>query len=54
MRADPVPELSPDKTPHERLMEFDKKVTVLPKTAVDKQEADWHARKRVKQGRKKR
>jgi hypothetical protein len=45
MRNDPAPDLSPDKTPHERFEELGKKLMAVPKSEVDKHEAKWQKRK---------
>jgi hypothetical protein len=54
MRIERVPDESPGKSPHERFTELGKKLMAVPKSEVDKRDAKWQARKRIKPGPKKR
>jgi hypothetical protein len=54
MRNDPLPDISPDKSPHERFTDLGKQVLSVPKTEIDKRDSVWQKRKRIKPGRKKR
>jgi len=53
MRDDKILGASPDKSPHERFADFGTQVLAVPKSEIDKREAKWQKRKRIKPGRKK-
>jgi hypothetical protein len=54
MRNDPVPDISPDKSPHERFTDLGKQVLSVSMSEIDKRDAAWQKRKRTKPGPKKR
>lgn len=53
MRDEPEIDTSLDKHPHERFTDLAKTVLSVPKTEIDKREAKWQKRKRIKPGPKK-
>ena len=54
MPNDPDLDVSSGKSPHERFTALGKRLLAVPKAEVDKRDAKWQARKRIKPGRKKR